>query len=66
MLLTDDGVLQARIAEPKHDLAKVYWAQVAPIISCHAAATFSLCADGLIPSLSGAVYRWNSANRETV
>lgn len=28
MLLTDDGVLQARIAEPKHDLAKVYWAQV--------------------------------------
>ena len=28
MLLTDDGILQARIAEPKHDLAKVYWAQV--------------------------------------
>ena len=28
MLLTDDGVLQARIAEPKHKLAKVYWAQV--------------------------------------
>lgn len=28
VLLTDDGVLQARIAEPKHDLAKVYWAQV--------------------------------------
>jgi 23S rRNA pseudouridine2457 synthase len=27
MLLTDDGVLQARIAEP-HDIAKVYWAQV--------------------------------------
>jgi 23S rRNA pseudouridine2457 synthase len=28
MLLTDDGVLQARIAEPKHNIAKVYWAQV--------------------------------------
>ena len=28
LLLTDDGVLQARIAEPRHKLAKVYWAQV--------------------------------------
>jgi 23S rRNA pseudouridine2457 synthase len=28
MLLTDDGILQARIAEPKHHMAKVYWAQV--------------------------------------
>ena len=28
VLLTDDGVLQARIAEPRHKLAKVYWAQV--------------------------------------
>jgi len=28
MLLTDDGVLQARIAEPKHEIVKVYWAQV--------------------------------------
>ena len=28
VLLTDDGVLQARIAEPQHKLAKVYWAQV--------------------------------------
>ena len=28
LLLTDDGVLQARIAEPKHKMAKVYWAQV--------------------------------------
>jgi len=28
LLLTDDGALQARIAEPKHKLAKVYWAQV--------------------------------------
>jgi 23S rRNA pseudouridine2457 synthase len=28
LLLTDDGVLQARIASPRHKLAKVYWAQV--------------------------------------
>jgi 23S rRNA pseudouridine2457 synthase len=28
LLLTDDGVLQARIANPRHDLAKIYWAQV--------------------------------------
>jgi 23S rRNA pseudouridine2457 synthase len=28
LLLTDDGVLQARITEPRHQLAKVYWAQV--------------------------------------
>jgi 23S rRNA pseudouridine2457 synthase len=28
LLLTDDGVLQTRIAEPRYKLAKVYWAQV--------------------------------------
>jgi 23S rRNA pseudouridine2457 synthase len=28
LLLTDDGVLQARIASPRHELAKTYWAQV--------------------------------------
>lgn len=28
LLLTDDGALQARIAEPRHKLAKRYWAQV--------------------------------------
>jgi 23S rRNA pseudouridine2457 synthase len=28
LLLTDDGVLQARIADPSHKLPKVYWAQV--------------------------------------
>ena len=28
LLLTDDGALQARIAEPRYKLAKVYWAQV--------------------------------------
>ena len=28
VVLTDDGVLQARIADPDHELEKVYWAQV--------------------------------------
>ena len=28
LLLTDDGPLQARIANPRHKLTKVYWAQV--------------------------------------
>lgn len=28
LLLTDDGALQARIADPRHKLAKRYWAQV--------------------------------------
>ena len=28
LLLTDDGALQHRIAEPRHKLAKTYWAQV--------------------------------------
>ena len=28
LLLTDDGTLQARIAEPRHKLLKRYWAQV--------------------------------------
>jgi 23S rRNA pseudouridine2457 synthase len=28
VLLTDDGVLQARIADPRHELEKTYWAQV--------------------------------------
>ncbi len=28
LLLTDDGSLQARIANPRHKLAKIYWAQV--------------------------------------
>ena len=33
VLLTDDGVLQARIAEPKHKMSKVYWAQVEGLAS---------------------------------
>ncbi len=28
LLLTNDGQLQARIADPKHKLAKTYWVQV--------------------------------------
>jgi 23S rRNA pseudouridine2457 synthase len=28
LLLTDDGVLQTRIADPSHKVSKVYWAQV--------------------------------------
>ncbi|HEV7289717.1 rRNA large subunit pseudouridine synthase E [Sphingomonas sp. R647] len=28
LLLTDDGRLQARIADPKHKVAKTYWVQV--------------------------------------
>ncbi len=28
MVLTDDGGLQARISDPRHDLEKTYWAQV--------------------------------------
>jgi 23S rRNA pseudouridine2457 synthase len=28
LLLTDDGALQARIADPRHKMAKTYWAQV--------------------------------------
>jgi 23S rRNA pseudouridine2457 synthase len=28
LLLTDDGALQARIANPRHKLAKIYWTQV--------------------------------------
>lgn len=28
LLLTDDGILQARITDPNHQLAKTYWVQV--------------------------------------
>jgi 23S rRNA pseudouridine2457 synthase len=36
LLLTDNGVLQARVTEPKHRLAKVYWAQVEGVPSATA------------------------------
>jgi 23S rRNA pseudouridine2457 synthase len=39
LLLTDDGVLQARIANPRHELAKVYWAQVENVPTEDALAT---------------------------
>jgi len=39
LLLTDDGALQARIAEPRHKLAKVYWAQVEGLPTDEAIAT---------------------------
>lgn len=38
VLLTDNGVLQARIAEPKHKIAKTYWAQVEGVPSDEAIA----------------------------
>jgi 23S rRNA pseudouridine2457 synthase len=28
VLLTDDGALQARLSDPRHDTDKIYWAQV--------------------------------------
>jgi 23S rRNA pseudouridine2457 synthase len=39
LLLTDDGALQARIANPRHKLAKVYWAQVEGVPTANALAT---------------------------
>jgi 23S rRNA pseudouridine2457 synthase len=38
-LLTDDGPLQARITDPRHKLAKVYWAQVEGLPTEEALAT---------------------------
>ena len=38
LLLTDDGALQARIANPRHKLAKVYWAQVEGVPTANALA----------------------------
>jgi 23S rRNA pseudouridine2457 synthase len=39
LLLTDDGALQARIADPYHKLEKTYWAQVEGIPTADALAT---------------------------
>jgi len=41
LVLTDDGRLQARIADPRHKMAKTYWAQVEGIPSEEALATLS-------------------------
>lgn len=38
LLLTDHGALQTRITEPRHKLAKVYWAQVEGLATEAAAA----------------------------
>ena len=38
LLLTDDGALQARIANPRHKLPKVYWAQVEDLVTDEALA----------------------------
>ena len=40
LLLTDDGALQARIADPKHKMEKTYWAQVEGIPDDAALAAF--------------------------
>jgi 23S rRNA pseudouridine2457 synthase len=39
LLLTDDGALQARIAHPRHKLAKTYWTQVEGVPADAALAT---------------------------
>jgi 23S rRNA pseudouridine2457 synthase len=36
VVLTDDGVMQARISEPKHKMTKVYWVQVEGVPSAAA------------------------------
>ena len=33
LLLTDDGSLQARIADPRHKMPKTYWVQVEGVVS---------------------------------
>ncbi len=45
LLLTDDGALQARIAEPRHKLAKRYWAQVEGVPTPQALATLAAGVD---------------------
>ena len=41
LLLTDDGALQARIANPRHKLTKTYWAQVEGLATDAALAALS-------------------------
>ena len=45
LLLTDDGALQARIAEPRHKLVKRYWAQVEGVADAAALATLAAGVD---------------------
>lgn len=41
LLLTDDGTLQQRISDPRHKLAKTYWAQVEGTVTDDALARLS-------------------------
>jgi len=45
LLLTDDGALQARIANPRHKLEKTYWAQVEGLPTDAALTTLSTGVD---------------------
>jgi len=56
LLLTDDGALQARIAEPRHKLPKTYWAQVegAPTAAALAALRSGVDLGDLVTKPAGA------------
>jgi 23S rRNA pseudouridine2457 synthase len=45
VVLTDNGVLQARISDPRHKLEKVYWAQVEGIPTATAIETLTAGVD---------------------
>ena len=45
MVLTDDGKLQARIAEPRHKMPKTYWAQVEGLPTAQA---LNMLRDGVV------------------
>lgn len=40
LILTDDGALQHRLSDPRHKLAKTYWAQVEGVPTTHTLAAF--------------------------
>jgi 23S rRNA pseudouridine2457 synthase len=41
VVLTDDGALQHRISDPRHKLAKIYWAQVEGVPDTNSLAPFA-------------------------
>ena len=43
LLLTDDGVLQARIADPRFKMEKTYWVQVEGVVDDKAHVFFCFC-----------------------
>ena len=64
LLLTNDGQLQARIADPKHKLAKTYWVQVEGVPS---AEQLQQLRDGVqlndgptLPAVIAATARWGA------